>query len=640
MARTTLLILVITLLLCNRIYAIQDNYAVDKIPTRLLKGANAVLRVTEKEIEIQSATSMFIVSNYVITVLNEDGDKYAVIDEKYDRYSSIRSIEGSMYDKNGIETYRINKGDIPGDLNSLFSEFDGERSKKFRFKSSGYPYTCIYSVVKHYSSLFDLPICSPQIAPDVSVEKAIIKVTYPNAIKLNYKIYRSDKSPIKTKDAYKTQLNLELSDLCTYSPPDNITPGDHCYSPSMVIMPTLVQIGAFIGNVSTWNNWGAFIYDLNYKRDLITERTASYIHKLTDTCSTRVAKINAIYDFVKETISPLNTNWNIGGWQTNDALTVEDRHTGDAKAITNYMHALLSEIGIQSYMALIYRGKYDQILIDEHFPFNVFNTAILCIPEKNDTIWLDCLSKTQTLNRLTEDLHNRKALLITSTGGYIVHTPKYHHSLSKIARKAIINIIENDQFTCMIDAFYTGSYRESEISVLDNGKASNIKLFDNKYNLRSYGTQNFSITSGNKNGEPYISEQVEVAGSGIVAQAGNKIVINPQVFYFEITFPSNFEDNRDSFQISFDGDADDTTIINLQGEYDEVNLPADIDVDLPSCSYHAHTVLEMGHILKLIVHCTENSGIYPGAQYTSYKELCKTIKGNLAYERVILKRKS
>jgi hypothetical protein len=277
--------------------------------------------------------------------------------------------------------------------------------------------------------------------------------------------------------------------------------------------------------------------------------------------------------------------------------------------------------------------------MDDDFPYQVFNHAILCVPGINDTTWLDCTSKTHSPTYLSDFTNKRKALLLTPSGGYVVHTPKYHHQLSKMARCAKINIMENDEFTGAVNTFNSGSYWEDVRKVLDNGKESNDKYYNNRFAISTYTVGKYNFTTAQDNGIPNIREHIELAGSGFISRGGNRLFISPRVFSFGVTNPDNYDDNKDAFETWFDGECDDTTIINLSGTYEAEKLPAEIDIELPSGSYNAKTTFEDGHTIKIIVHCTEVSGVYPGTLYSEYKKLSKAVKLNHAYDKIILKKK-
>src|SRR4030081_1215325 len=93
-------------------FAGEGEYAISKIPPELLKNANVVKRWEEEKFELKNPGEAYYTHKYVLTVLNENGDKYAALTEMYDKFFEIRSIEGSLYDATGKEIKKLRNKDI------------------------------------------------------------------------------------------------------------------------------------------------------------------------------------------------------------------------------------------------------------------------------------------------------------------------------------------------------------------------------------------------------------------------------------------------------------------------------------------------------------------------------------------------
>ncbi len=72
--------------------AADGEYAVAKIPAALLKNANAVIRLEEISFEIINTGKAILTKQYVITILNENGDDWAEFYEYYDKLPENRII--------------------------------------------------------------------------------------------------------------------------------------------------------------------------------------------------------------------------------------------------------------------------------------------------------------------------------------------------------------------------------------------------------------------------------------------------------------------------------------------------------------------------------------------------------------------
>ena len=106
------------------------------------------------------------------------------------------------------------------------------------------------------------------------------------------------------------------------------------------------------------------------------------------------------------------------------------------------MVSLLQTVGIKSYPVLINNGSHRLPLINE-FPSNQFNHVIVCVPLKNDTIWLECTSQTRLAGNIGWSNENREALMLTPDGGVIVSTPKSNSEQNIMQKKFEVSFSTN-----------------------------------------------------------------------------------------------------------------------------------------------------------------------------------------------------
>jgi hypothetical protein len=83
---------------------------------------------------------------------------------------------------------------------------------------------------------------------------------------------------------------------------------------------------------------------------------------------------------------------------------------------------MLEAVGIKSNLVIIKSGAAIKNFKTD-FVSNQFDHVILCVPQPNDTVWLECTSAHLPFNVLGSFTENRTALMITETGGYLINTP-------------------------------------------------------------------------------------------------------------------------------------------------------------------------------------------------------------------------
>src|SRR5688500_5769954 len=138
---------------CLPVLAAEGEWAVGKINPALLKNAHSVVRLEEQQFEVQKLSKAILKCRYVLTVLNEKGDKEAEFIENYDKFQKILSIEGVLYDASGKSIKRIKTKDTE-DLSGVsgISLMDDNRIKRHHFYYRTYPYTVEYNWEIEFSS--------------------------------------------------------------------------------------------------------------------------------------------------------------------------------------------------------------------------------------------------------------------------------------------------------------------------------------------------------------------------------------------------------------------------------------------------------------------------------------------------------
>jgi len=99
--KKVLLFLITVLFFCLNVFAGDGDYAVSKIAPALLKNANAIVRLEDISFEIKNTHDIYERTHLVITIMNENADKWSEFVAGYDKLQEFISAEGALYDANG-----------------------------------------------------------------------------------------------------------------------------------------------------------------------------------------------------------------------------------------------------------------------------------------------------------------------------------------------------------------------------------------------------------------------------------------------------------------------------------------------------------------------------------------------------------
>ena len=257
-------------------------------------------------------------------------------------------------------------------------------------------------------------------------------------------------------------------------------------TPTVFFAPSVFELQGYSGDMSTWEGYGKFMYQLIKGRDILPAETKKKVHELTDTIKGEREKIFALYDFLQKNTRYISIQLGIGGWQPFEASYVAEKKYGDCKALSNYMIALLKEAGITAKYVEIYGGK-------SHPPFNEdfssfqSNHVISCVPLGKDTIWLECTSQTKAPGYMGSFTGNRKAVIIDETGGHVVNTPVY--KVDDNTQVRIVKAVADEQgnLQAEITNTYRGIQQELPQSLMyDASKKERKEYLNQMFNLPMY----------------------------------------------------------------------------------------------------------------------------------------------------------
>ena len=557
--------LLIFILFLNTQQSFSQKYNAATIPDSLKKNADAVKRFEELRVNIKSKSKAVITHVYAITILNEEGAKFAAYQNYYDKLQSLENISGHLYDAAGKEIKSVKKKVIADysafDNVSLISD---NRIKRHNFYYNQYPYTVEYEDEQVLNGIFFLPGWDPQEDTRLSVEQSLFFVETPIDFVLRVKQIAFEKKPALTINGSKRNYEWKTNSL-TALVQEPYQPGWDEISPSVIIAPSQFEIEDYSGDMSTWSNLGKFINTLNNNRQQLPDNIKQEVHTLTDKLSSINEKIKVLYDYLQKNTRYISIQLGIGSWQPFNANYVATKKYGDCKALSNYMVSLLKEANIAGKYVLITAGENKASLKDD-FPSPKFNHAIVCVPMPKDSIWLECTSQTVSAGYMGGFTGNRKALLIDEDGGHIVRTPTYKTTDNLQIRK--VDAVINDQGTlsAKVVTRFTGLQQDDMHSLMHTATQEEKKRYlNNTLSLPTYSVENFEYTE-TKGLLPEVFEKLTITSPNYANITGRRLFIAPNFFNkssskllensdrkYDMQFNSSYRD-EDSIKIAIPTD--------------------------------------------------------------------------------------
>ncbi len=607
MQKYLILFLIFLCSICN--VNAQGQYDVKLIPVELLLNANVVKRSEEIKIDIKNIGKAYIHTKYALTILNPSGDRFANFFEQYDKLRSVYDIEGTLYDATGKKVKSLKNKDVQ-DISGTtgFAEVSDDRSKIHNFNCTNYPYTIEYESTTELKGIFYLPNWLPLENERFSVEESKLVVQTPLDYKLRFKSFNVKKEALVSTIKQTIQYEWAVEKL-TAIISEAFQPDWYKITPAVFLAPTDFEIQNYNGNMSDWKNYGKFSYLLNVGRDKLPDNIKQKVHALTDHISTDKEKTKILYEYLQQNSHYVSIQLGIGGWQTFDANYVASKGYGDCKALSNYMYSILKEVGIKSFYTIIKAGENKQAILAD-FPSTQFNHIIVCVPQANDSIWLECTSQTLPMGYLSGFTSNRKALLVYETGGTLVNTPIYKKTDNLETRKIMGEVDEQGKLMAMISTTYKAQKQDHLHSMLETISKEKIKeVLNEQLNLSSYDIAKFDYIE-EKTQLPVIHETIELSANNYCTVTGKRLFINPNILNKSSSKISSPLDRKFDINVTNEFIEIDSVEILLPTGYAVESIPENINVTTKFGSYITSIKMETNKLIysrKL----ERNRGIYP-----------------------------
>ncbi len=591
----------------------DNEFAVANISPDLLKNADVVIRLEERWVELQALDKMFSRRHYVITVLNEQGAKFARLVEWYDKFNEIRSIEGSLYDASGKKIKSLKNKDIE-DLSgySSMSMMDDLRYKAHDFYCKAYPYTVEYTIeeVKKESMFF--PSWIPVWDEYVAVEKSGISIKVPQNYQLRYKEFNCSTPVAVTQEADKKIYTWSLLNYKAVEK-EYAAPGWIEITPSVLLAPSSFVIEDYAGNMSDWAELGRFQVSLNRGKDVLPQNIKDKVAELIAPAKTIAAKTTILYNFLQANTHYISIQLGIGGWRPFEASYVAQKAYGDCKALSNYMYALLKEAGIRSHYTLIKAGEDEDDIITD-FPSRQFNHAIVCVPDGKDTIWLECTDQNKSAGYMGGFTGNRHALLITEDGGKLVTTPFYTLKENVQTRHTVAVLDEEATLNVKMNAVYKAMQQDDLDMMLNSLSKDKIKeALHEQLDLPTYDINNFGYKEI-KSPLPLIDEFLDITVKNYAVITGKRLFIVPNIMTrANLKLPMETERKYD-LELKDEFQEIDTAEIELPGGYEIEAMPRDVSL-LSKFGKYTCSLSKSSNKLVYYRHYEHYKGQYPASDY-------------------------
>lgn len=441
-------------------------YDARTLPEDLVKKASSIKRDEKLEFNIRNFEDASYKVHRVITVLNKSAEEELYFSAYSDEFRKLEDAQIKVYNATGKMLNEYKKREM-----RTFSIGDGlvrdGQVTLFQVAAPSYPITVQYDYTVHYKGTLIYPDYEIS-TPNQAVENSVYTAVVPENLDMRFMSKNIDIKPTVKNSGKDKVYTWQVKNFQPLVFEEGSARGGAGY-PQVMMAPNKFSMDGYDGDLSSWKNFGMWYVSLTKDAGVLPDATVLKLKEMVKSTSSEKEKVKIIYKYLQQNCRYVSIQLGIGGFKPFPATFVDQKKYGDCKALSNYMQACLSAVGITSYQALI-NAQYNREAVDPGFPHDNFNHVILCVPLKNDTTWLECTSNTNDFGVLGTFTENKNALLITPTGGLLISTPK---SLAEANTSTVSNLVklnEDASGETVTHLKTTGEYKQDIINYVANEK--------------------------------------------------------------------------------------------------------------------------------------------------------------------------
>ena len=539
------------------------------VPASVKKNASVIVRNENIIFDVKDVDKAYYTVDKTITITGPAGKDELNFAEYSNKMVELTDAEIRVFDATGKQTAKYKKSD----MNSIAygdGLVDDGKLTYFKVSASNFPVTLSIRYELRFKGTLHYPAYHIAGAGE-GVENSSFIARIPADMDLRYKEKNIHITPeITTEDKFKL-YKWTVKNLVPLEYEEGGVSIANRY-PAVLLAPNRFKMYDTEGDMSSWQRFGNWENGLVQGLEVLPEERKAFFMTLVKNAPDEREKVKLVYQYLQKNFRYVSIQLGIGGYKPFPALFTDQKKYGDCKGLSFYTHAVLNALGIKSYVALINAG-YNEEPADLDFPCNQFNHMILCVPQKKDSIWLECTSSTNEFAVLGNFTENRNALLITEKGGVLVPTPKSKPADNMFSSYTKVALSEDASGKITTNWKTSGEFTDGiKQYILDEKKNDQKMAIVSYYGFKQ--PDEFSI-------ERKLTEDAFITSIELVTEripefvAGSKMFISPRVYKICPYKLPAAENRRLDYYFSYPFIKTDTTVFMLPEGYIADVLPAE-----------------------------------------------------------------
>ena len=603
-----------------------------------LRPVNAIVIRHDVSFDMTSSSSGIMKASIKVMVKDKKGLDASVFIVNTDAFKTLTSFSGRI-EAGGKVLRKLKMSDLKSQLVSDDLATDDRIS--YYEPSAPYPFTVEYDFeMTYHGGFISFPSFVPVSEPDVSLENASYSLSLPKGTEI---LYNASAEPVRyddmVRDVYVWKFDGYSGYVSEHLMPDVLELVPYVYS-----APVSFEYSGNVGRQDGWSESGKWLYSLQKDVADIPESLKQKVLELTAGLDGEREKIRALYAFLREKTRYVSIQLGIGGFRPFSVSTVYDTGFGDCKALSVYMQALLSLVGIHSDYLIV--NTDTETLLPGLYTVGQMNHAMLCVPVESDTLYIECTNPRYPLGYRHGSIAGHQVVLIKEDGGELVTVRPYPDSLRVRSEIMKVKLNPDGSAACQGNRKLTLDYAESYIGFnsLDAKEQFDVVMSGNSLNPIEFNItstkDNFDAWVSMESGEEYVPEY-ELGYSYKVKNyakiSGDRIFMNLNPFAKKIATDRgkrvNDIERTAGYMVS------DMVSVFLPEGYVLESIPKSEIVDTKFGRFTSEIIYyEDSNMLAVTQTLEFKTGRFPSDEYDEYRDFAKSVS-RLYDGRVVLVRK-
>ncbi|MGZ3819264.1 MAG: DUF3857 domain-containing protein, partial [Mucilaginibacter sp.] len=279
---------------------VSELYSAKGIPDSLKEDANSIIRYSSDEVRIKGPGKAVIKHHSLVTILNEKGDKEAIIVYSYNKkFDSYSFIDIHVYDENGKMIKKYHKSDMyDGAASDDATLVSDDRFLGLKHTVAKYPETIEVSYEENISSYITLSAWYIQERVEQSVQEEHYQIIADPSVGFRYKGKNTNIMPVKGSDGVADTYTWQVKNVKAIKKEEEAM--GWRVLPRVVFGTNTFDCFGYPGEISSWQNFGKWIQGLNNDMCTLSAPRIAEVRKMTDTIKTDKAKARFLYKYMQQ----------------------------------------------------------------------------------------------------------------------------------------------------------------------------------------------------------------------------------------------------------------------------------------------------------------------------------------------------